>query len=117
MLEAYYFADAQAVNPVLGTEIRDYEGDVETIRNPKSDFRKLYRGFDEIRHGKRIVDGLRVSYVLSRKETCASLRTLFAWICKAIGERAGDTYQLLDGRYNDVTKHQVRALASQEPEE
>ena len=40
MLEAYYFADAQAVNSVLGTEIEDYEGDVETIRNPKSNLKK-----------------------------------------------------------------------------
>ena len=36
MLDAYYFADAQAVNQVVGSEIDDYDGDVETIRNPKS---------------------------------------------------------------------------------
>ena len=117
MLEACYFADAQAVNPVLGTEIRDYEGDVETIRNPKSNLKRLCQEFNEIAHGRRIVGGLRVSYVLSRKETCASLRTLFAWICKAIGEPAGETYQLLNGDYSDVTRHQVGALASRKPEE
>ena len=36
MLEACYFADTQAVNAVLGTNLVDLEGDVETIRNPKS---------------------------------------------------------------------------------
>ena len=117
MLEAYYFADAQAVNSVLGTEIEDYEGDVEIIRNPKSNLKKLCREFNEITHGRQIVDNLRVFHVLSRKETCASLRTVFAWICKAVGEPAGDTYQLLDGRYNDVTRHQAGALAPRKPEE
>lgn len=90
MLEAYYFADAQALNQVLGTEIGDYEGDVETIRNPKSKLRGLYQGFNEIMHGRRIVEGLRAHHVLSRKETCASLRTMFAWICRAGGKPNGD---------------------------
>ena len=37
MLEAYLFADAQTVNAVLGTELDaiTFDGDVETIRNPK----------------------------------------------------------------------------------
>ena len=39
MLEAYYFADAQAINAVLETSLPDREGDVETIRNPKSNLR------------------------------------------------------------------------------
>lgn len=111
MLEAYYFGDAQAVNLVLGTEIEDYKGDVETIRNPKSELKKLYRGFDEIEHGERIIEELRVGHVLSRKETCPFLRTMFAWICKAMGEVAGETYRLMDGRYSAVTKAQVNALA------
>ena len=117
MLEAYYFADAQAVNQVLGTEIDDYEGDVETIRNPKSDLKRLCTEFDEIRHGRQIVDKLRAHHVLSRKETCAFLRTVFAWVCRAIGEPAGETYQLLEGHYSDVTRHQVGALASRKPDE
>ena len=36
MLEAYYFADAQALQQVLAIEIEDHEGDVEKIRNPKN---------------------------------------------------------------------------------
>ena len=111
MLEAYYFADARAVNAVLGTELEDYEGDAEAIRHPKNELKKLYRGFDEMEHGCRILDTLKASHVLSRKDTCASLRTMFAWICKVIGEPEGETYQLLEGCYSDVTGDQLRTLA------
>ena len=110
MLEAYYFADAQAVNLVLGTEIEDYKGDVETIRNPKNKLKKLCRGFNEIEHGQRIIEEFRVRHVLSRKETCASLRTMFAWVCGAMGEAIGEVYRLTDGRYNTVTKAQLDTL-------
>lgn len=112
MLEAYYFADAQAVNGVLGTQIEDYEDDVETIRNPKNELKQLHRGFDEVEHGCQILDKLRAAHVLSRRETCASLRTMFAWICRIIGETEGEAYQLSEGRYSDVTRGQLRALAS-----
>lgn len=111
MLEAYYFADARAVNEVLGTDIEDCEDDVETIRHPKNELKNLYRRFDEIEHGCRILDTLRVCHVLSRKETCSSLRTMFAWICKIIGEPEGEAYQLPEGRYSDVTRDQLRTLA------
>ena len=111
MLEAYYFADARSVNAALGTELEDFEGDVETIRNPKSELRKLYQGFNEIEHGCLILNMLRAPHVLSRQDACASLRTMFAWIFKAIGEPEGETYQLLEGRYSNVTKDQLRTLA------
>ena len=110
MLEAYYFADSQAVNRVLGTAIEDHPGDVETIRNPKSDLKKLVQKFHEIEHGRRIVGALRMRHVLSRKDTCASLRTMFAWICKAAEEPVSDTYRLRDGRYSEVTRDQIAAL-------
>ena len=110
MLEAYYFADSRAVNRVLDTKIEDHPGDVETIRNPKSELKKLYRGFHEIEHGRRIVGALRMRHVLSRGDTCASLRTLFAWICKVVGEPESETYRLLDGRYSEITKGQIGAL-------
>ena len=110
MLEAYYFADSQAVNRVLGTEIEDHPGDVETIRNPKRELKKLHPGFHEIEDGRRIVSSLRMRHVLSRKDTCASLRTMFAWICKAAEEPVTDTYRLRDGRYSEVTRDQIAAL-------
>ena len=111
MLEAYYFADARAVNEVLGTDLEDCEDDVETIRHPKNELKRLCRGFDGIEHGCRILDTLRVGHVLSRRETCSSLRTMFAWICRIIGEPEGEVYQLPEGRYNDVTQDQLRTLA------
>ena len=111
MLESYYFADARAVNEVLGTDIEDCEDDVETIRHPKNELKRLCRGFDEIEHGCRILDMLRVCHVLSRRETCSSLRTMFAWVCRIIGEPEGEAYQLPEGRYSDVTQDQLRTLA------
>lgn len=86
MLEAYYFADAAAVNQVLELHppLEDYPDDVETIRNPKSELKQLYAGFDEVRHGGTILDHLDVAHVLSRPDMCAWLRTLFAWCVKVL---------------------------------
>ena len=110
MLEAYYFADAQAINAVLGTKLADYDGDVETIPHPKARLKELAPGFDEVQHGREIVGRLDVPHVLSTPETCGSLRTLFAWGWAAIGERPADQYQLVNGRYNEVTKPQIGSL-------
>ena len=110
MIEAYYFADAEAVNSVLGTDLEDYEGDVESIRHPKGDLKELYVGFDEIEHGKDIVVKLDVPHMLSRSETCAALRTLFGWCSKAIGDEPTERFQLRDGKYSDVTKKQIDDL-------
>ena len=52
MLEAYYFADSKAVNGVLGTDLEDFEGDVETIRHPKNDLKRRHAPFDEKEHGR-----------------------------------------------------------------
>jgi hypothetical protein len=82
MLEAYYFAGAVAINKVLGTSLSDHPGDVETIRHPKNDLKKLHPGFDEVENGGSILDCLNVEHVLSRPDTCASLRTIFAWCSK-----------------------------------
>jgi hypothetical protein len=110
MLEAYFFADAGAVNAVLGTDWRDCAGDVETIRHPKNDLKTSVRGYDEIGHGRQILSHLDVPLVLSRAETCASLRTMFAWCSKALGEPPTDLFQLEKGRYNPVTQPQIDAL-------
>lgn len=77
MLEAYYLADAQAINAVLATSLNDYEGDVEDIPHPKNRLKSLSQDFDEVEHGAQIVAILDVPHVLSRPDTCASLRTLF----------------------------------------
>lgn len=111
MLEAYYFADAGAVNAVLRTDLDDYGGDVEAIRHPKNKLKELFPGFDEIGHGCRILDVLDVGHVLSRRECCSSLRTMFAWVCKVLDEPASEAYQLADGRYSDVGRDQIGTLA------
>ena len=111
MLEAYYFADARAVNTVLGTDLDDYGGDVEAIRHPKNKLKGLFPGFDEIEHGCRILDALDAGHVLSRRECCSSLRTMFAWVCKAIDEPEGEAYQLAEGCYSDVGRDQIDAVA------
>lgn len=110
MLEAYYFADAKAINSVLGTVLTDHESDVETIGNPKAELKQLFSDFHEIEHGKRIVAQLDVPHVLSRAHTCASLRTLFAWCSRAVGVPFAERYRLADGIRHPVTSAQIDQL-------
>jgi hypothetical protein len=110
MIEAYYFADASAINEVLGTTLANHEGDVEEIRHPKNYLKAIHSGFDEVKHGEKIVKRLDVPHVLSRPETCKSLRTLFGWCSKAIGRPRDGVYRLDDGEYNEVTRPQLDAL-------
>ena len=110
MLEAYYYADTRAVNAVLGTDLDDFEGDVETIRNPKGGLKGLCPGFDEREHGRLIVEQLDVLHVLSRADACCSLRTIFAWIYTAIEEPDSEIRALLDGCHNKTTSDQIDAL-------
>ena len=117
MLEAYYFADAQAINAVLEISLPDYEGDVETIRNPKRDLRREYQGFREIEHGGRIIDQIDIEHVLSHPDTCASLRTLFAWCVKMLETYSDhdcadfyDKYRLHDGKLSEITRTQLDNL-------
>ena len=114
MLEAYYFADARAINAVLGTFLLDHEGDVERIRNPKSDLRREYQGFREIDEGGKILDQIDIEHVLSRPDTCASLRTLFAWCVKVLEAYSDhdyadfyDKYRLHDGKLSEITRTQL----------
>lgn len=84
MLEAYYFAHAEAVNQALGLELGDFDGDVETIRNPKGKLKQLFPGFREVEHGGRILDRLKLAHVLGDPATCAWLRALVGWICSVL---------------------------------
>lgn len=81
MLEAYYFADADAMNKVLNLErpLDDHSGDVEEIRHPKGEIKKLCPSFNEVSDGGKILDRIDVPHILSRPDTCACLRTLFKW--------------------------------------
>ena len=116
MLEAYYFADAQAVRAVLGIELRDHDGDVEEIRHPKNTLKKLAPGFDEVRHGAAIVERLDLEHILVEPTTCASLRVMFAWCTKKIGQPRGARFCLGTGALDIVTGPQLgddlRSLAA-----
>ena len=98
------------INQVLGTDLADHDGDVEEIRHPKNELKRIAPGFDEIEHGRLIVDLLDVPHILSRPETCRSLRTL---LVGAPGDRRGFTgvYRLDDGAFNEITRPQIDELA------
>lgn len=81
MLEAYYFADCQAVNAVAGAIVipADHPTDVEQIGHPKKELKRLWRDFNETEHGEAIVNRLDMEHVLSRPDECCWLRAMFAW--------------------------------------
>lgn len=117
MLEAYYFADVQAINKALGTNIpRDYAGDVESIRNPYSEIKQIFRNFDKREDGAKIIPRLNIEHILSNPKTCASLRTLFAWCVEAIldfypeFQNEFPNYHLEDGIQYAVTNGQLSIL-------
>ncbi len=117
MLEAYYFADAAAVNAVLVFDppLEDYDGDVEDIRHPKGELKQRFAGYDEVEHGGQILAQLDVEHVLSDPTTCASLRTLFAWCVKVIMQYPHELppmpdYRLADGALYPITQPQLDLL-------
>lgn len=114
MIEAYYFADAEAVNAVLGTDLEDFEGDVEAIRHPKNELKRIKPGFDEKADGRKIVPKLDLEKVLNNPETCSSLRALFKWCSRAKRDVESDRFQLASGACSPVTGPQVDALRSDE---
>lgn len=107
MLEAYYFADASAVNSVLGTALEDCDYDVEDIPHPKNKLKAIYKGFDEVEHGGQILACLDTEKVLSNPDTCASLRALFAWCWQCLHNPRSDQYQLVNGKFSSVTQVQL----------
>lgn len=114
MLEAYYFAHSDAMNQVLGTDLEDHTGDVEEeLRHPKGDLKKLVDGFDEILDGEKIINELDVGHVLARPETCSSLRTLFTWCLRAVGEPTGPVFSQQSGCLRVVTGPQLASLSQE----
>lgn len=73
--------------------------------------KNVCRGFHVVEDGCRIIGCLSVGHVLSRGDACSSLRTMFAWVYKAIGEPEFELRHVLVGRYNDVTKGQICLLS------
>lgn len=107
MIEAYYFADAPAINCVLGTNLTDHKGDVEAIRHPKNDLKNLSSSFDEMRHGKEIAEQVDFEKVLSDPNTCKALRTAYAWVADRIGCNFNDRFRLQSGSLYGITKDQL----------
>ncbi|MEI6776490.1 MAG: DUF4276 family protein [Chloroflexales bacterium] len=101
MLEAYYFAHADAVNAVLDPTppLTDYPDDVETMRHPKGDLKQRIPGFDEVEHGVQILSLLDLDHILARADTCASLRGLIAWCVAALRCHAHAAYSDLETRF------------------
>jgi len=121
MLEAYYFADAKSINSVLKLEspLDDYDGDVESKRNPKADLKRLYPEFNEKDDGGKILDCIDVEHVLSHPDTCASLRTIMKWCIKNMecypnfeSLSLSDSYCLQDGKLYEVTKKQIDFIST-----
>lgn len=119
MLEAYYFAHADAVNQHLELEppLQDYEGDVETIHHPKAELKRLHPGYSERDDGGAILARLDTEHVLSRPDTCANLRTLFAWCVGVLRKYPhfesadiAEKFHLDDGIKSDTTQAQINAL-------
>lgn len=115
MIEAYYFAHAQAVNGVAGRRIlaADHEEDVELIRHPKSELKKLWTEFDEVVHGAEIVANLNLNHVLRTAEHCCWLRSMFGWCIDRLqdagvmwDEELHDRFQLREGNRAPLTMNQ-----------
>jgi hypothetical protein len=112
MLEAYYFADPVALELALGISPPVYPAgvDPEKRRHPKNELRQLFPGFREIEDGRKIIDALDLTRVLSDPNTCASLRTAFAWCSHALNLEIGEPLQLAAGVRCPVTGGQVDSL-------
>lgn len=88
MLEAYYFSHSHAVNESAGRPVLegDHPDDVESLPHPKNRLKALWFGFDEIEHGKKIVDRLDLHHVLSNPQHCCWLRALWGWCVEHLQE-------------------------------
>ncbi len=117
MLEAYYFADAAALNACLQLDLADFEGDVETLTHPKNQLKGLYKGFDEVEDGENIIGRLQIDHILADPQSCGALRTLFAWCIEILQDHYKfpeyltlpiEGYHLQDGIYYNITSGQLQ---------
>ncbi len=119
MLEAYCFADADAVNIALELELKDqisdYSGDVESISHPKGKLKKI-SSYHEIEDSEKIFKELDLEHVLSDPNSCGFLRSCVAWIVKNFEGHSNQDYiqslnleqkyHLHDGIMNPITHNQ-----------
>lgn len=111
MVEAYFFADAAAINAILNSTLEDFDGDPETIGHPKGKLKQIakshQRSFDEKADGQRVAERLDLAKVLFNAETCASLRSLVKWCSRRIGDPDTDRFQLICGAFCPMTGVQI----------
>ncbi len=94
MLEAYFFADSNALNSALNLEppVGPHDGDVEAIQHPKNKLKRIFPAYRETEHPGLILDLLDLDVVLSNPNHCASLRTCIKWIVDQIKTYPNQTY-------------------------
>lgn len=113
MLEAYYFAQPEAIGLALDVESGAFDGaDVEALSHPKGRLKGLCqqrgRAFNEREDGRTISGLIELDVILDGIETCASLRALVAWCMAAVGGcEAPDRFQLAGGIIDRVTGPQL----------
>lgn len=89
MIEAYFFAHADAVNAVAGCTIMtgDHPADVEALPHPKNQLRTLWSDYDEVEQAGSVLQRLDLAHVLSRPDQCRWLRSIIAWCMHRLSER------------------------------
>jgi len=119
MLEAYFFADSDALNLALNLDPPvDFDnGDVETIKHPKNKLKEIFPAYRETEHPGLVLDLLDLDVVLSNPDYCASLRTCVKWIVHRIETYADGEYlkkldfegrfHLTTGKLYDVSANQL----------
>lgn len=118
MLEAYFFAHPDAVNIALGLEppMKEWDGDVESIRHPKSELRKYAPNYHEIDSVGQILDMLDLDVILANPNHCAALRTCIKWIVGQLLDYPKKEYlvqQNFDERFHLQTGRLLTETASQ----
>ena len=88
MLEAYFFTHPDALSTALELDppVELSNDDVESIRNPKRELKKIFPNYNEIHHAGLILEQLDLDIVLSNPAYCSSLRTCVKWIVDQLKE-------------------------------
>lgn len=118
MLEAYFFADPDALNRALGLRVPVLppQTDVESIRNPKAQLKSRFPAYHEITHSGLILNLLDLEVVLSNENTCGWLRSCVKWIADVLANYPDNTffsslnlssrYLLETGKLSEITSNQ-----------
>ncbi len=111
MMEAYFFADTDAIKEVLGCDVVSPERDVEDIGHPKSVLKNFSNGiYDEREHAPKLLGRLDLEKVLEDSQTCRSLRTLVSWCVRAKRQRPSERFHVSDGDLYPPTMKQIEEL-------